>query len=1342
MNKAYRIIKNRFTGKSSVAHERAKSHSGQTIKKTILAAAVASTLVVSGMTAASPNDAYFENYTFTLSTNLPNGYVQTIYANRNVTISGNNATVASGVEVGSNSPDTGLGIQALAATKYSDQTHFTSEITKNSITNNGKVSGAYSSLSIYAVAGTLPYSSNNFTYFTGTVHASSSIRENTITNNGTLSQTETRYGGKYNISSNAAINVIALASNYSTAGGSASAELVKNTITNNGSIGTTANAVAGSGLNLLALTLSDSNQSDAYINKNTITNNGLIHASNDGISLRAVNGYLNYGSSGTSEVNGNIITNKGTINAGYRGINLESSSKYQADVSRNSVSNSGAITSTDTSFGDSYLNNARGAITLKARAQYNYEVTANILNNDVTNTGSITSSANHGIALLAINGSSAFANASIRDNTITNAGTISVASTNYNYHATGILLAAGFNSYNNYNDHANISKVNISDNMINNTGTITAPRGILINGYARGEDSSQLIISGNTLQNSKTIAVNQNDGLGMGIYARSSQHRTQNNYYYGNSSSTNVSDNTIKNSGNIGGTSGGIPTYGIYISAASQGSTQQQRSNLDYNYLGVTNTSTTFVNTNTLINTGNINSDDRGMQIGSISSSYSFATANFSSQPGAYEAQVYSSASSIAKANDNTILNSGAITTGDKGIVIRSSSYAFSYANLNAYNSHLGGYSSYLGAHATSTANTEGNTIKNSGSLTVTNGSGIELTAFASAVAKTRTQLGYYGNSYTGSYAHYVYSASVASSKATVSNNVITNTGTIKASADGIVLQATAYSLVGAKVRRYYSSVDYSYSTLDRQAQAIVSNNTITNTGTIDAGQDGIRLTAYAYSTGYSTGVDDGTSYRTHTAKIDSNTINNSGTITAGNDGIVLEVYGAYKYNSSIQNNTITNTGRIYAGHIGINVGGNYDYAYLKNNTVNNSGLIVSSFTGGFTAIQMYGYGYNNALNLSAPGFLAGKINLSGNANVDVTLTSGPSQSNNWTINTDDNWGANSVTTKGANPWFKDPTPGKQHYATIDPSAFAAAPNLLADTANLVSSMGKFGLGQGLAGQKSNAWLTVQGNVLDYDGDSAATLKQKTKLYGIAAGYSQQYDEKTTLGAMVGYNQNKLNVSSQFAPSYNNKSDSAFLGLFGRSKLSSHLTIDYALNGGYMSHDDSRFVNDNLVELGKTYAKSSYNSTWIAPEVTLSVPYEVRSGLVVSPNATLKYASQWIDGYTESGSNANATVGSRTVSIAESKVGIAAIQTWEKGSVGVNANFLYRTSVGDDNVNVSMIGDTHNVSNFYKDVKAGVFGLDAHYNVTKSLVIEGSGNLMAGSNVTGGNLTGGIRYLF
>ena len=45
------------------------------------------------------------------------------------------------------------------------------------------------------------------------------------------------------------------------------------------------------------------------------------------------------------------------------------------------------------------------------------------------------------------------------------------------------------------------------------------------------------------------------------------------------------------------------------------------------------------------------------------------------------------------------------------------------------------------------------------------------------------------------------------------------------------------------------------------------------------------------------------------------------------------------------------------------------------------------------------------------------------------------------------------------------------------------------------------------------------------------------------------------------------------------------------------LFLDYALTGGMLWNNDTRYVNDNLAPLGEGHADADYGSLWLSPEV-------------------------------------------------------------------------------------------------------------------------------------------------
>ena len=129
-------------------------------------------------------------------------------------------------------------------------------------------------------------------------------------------------------------------------------------------------------------------------------------------------------------------------------------------------------------------------------------------------------------------------------------------------------------------------------------------------------------------------------------------------------------------------------------------------------------------------------------------------------------------------------------------------------------------------------------------------------------------------------------------------------------------------------------------------------------------------------------------------------------------------------------------------------------------------------------------------------------------------------------------------------------------------------------------------------------------------------------------------------------------------------------------------TIDFGLAGGWLSSDNTRFVNDNLaltngLTLGQSLALASYDSWFIAPEVGVAMDFDM-GDVVYTPSARVRYSMQDIDGYTETGSASNADVGSRFIGLIEANVEMAATKRLDFGSLTGRAGYMFRSSNGDD----------------------------------------------------------------
>lgn len=457
------------------------------------------------------------------------------------------------------------------------------------------------------------------------------------------------------------------------------------------------------------------------------------------------------------------------------------------------------------------------------------------------------------------------------------------------------------------------------------------------------------------------------------------------------------------------------------------------------------------------------------------------------------------------------------------------------------------------------------------------------------------------------------------------------------------------------------------------------------------------------------------------------NTIVNSGTISTAGDGAEGVALS--------DTNTLTNTGSILtsgSGAAAILAG--FDH------TVTNSGRIVSAQSN-----AIFFNGVDNVLNLYAPSFLGGRVFLGLNAT--VSIVSGPSHSILWDLSSG-NMNGGAPTLSGPVPIFYNSA--TRQVATFDPTALSGSANALGDMTGNLSALMRQRLSTSQSGggdaadasfvsayaaspeQSGNAaidriatafqdssgadtgwWVSGFGSYADYDGNAAA-LDHGFDHVGVAAGYDWQHSADLTLGAMVGYGRGSFDTDSRFANAFDNSADGAFAAIYGRADFAHSMFVDFAVSGGLLSHSDTRFVNDNLAPLGISSASADYDSWWLAPEMTLGMEFSDVLGSRWSyiPSASLRYAMQSVDGYTETGpSAANATVSAHDVAVLETRLELAARRDFAfaalSGQVVGRLGWQHRSAMGDGGVAITMIGQNNSVSTSDQDTSAAYLGLDA-----------------------------------
>lgn len=465
------------------------------------------------------------------------------------------------------------------------------------------------------------------------------------------------------------------------------------------------------------------------------------------------------------------------------------------------------------------------------------------------------------------------------------------------------------------------------------------------------------------------------------------------------------------------------------------------------------------------------------------------------------------------------------------------------------------------------------------------------------------------------------------------------------------------------------------------------------------------------------------------------NTITNSGSLLTS--GVDAHGIAASDRNTIINTGAITTTGSSAAAIRG------------RDATITNSGRLVSAQSDSLSLL-----GSSNILNLHAPSFLGGRIDMA--TGTTVSIFSGPSHSILWDLSTG--------TMNGGAPTLSGPVPifynsATQQVATFDPTALSGSANALGDmSGNLSALMGQrlsLSRASGSAEGEADAsflsaysgneettdntaidriatafrdtsdadtgwWVSGFGSYADHDG-TAATLDHTYDHFGVATGYDWQPSSALTLGAMVGYGTGSFDTDSRFAGSFDNSADGAFAGFYGRADLANSMFVDFALSSGLLSHSDSRFVNDNLAPLGVSSASADYDSWWLSPELTLGMEISDVMGSQWSyiPSASIRYALQSVDGYTETGpSAANATVNAHDVAMLETRLELAGMRDFElatlRGHFGGRFGWQHRSAMGDDAVAITMIGQNNSVSTFSQDGSTVYVGVDAAMDVGNS----------------------------
>ncbi|WDR05116.1 autotransporter domain-containing protein [Devosia rhodophyticola] len=546
-----------------------------------------------------------------------------------------------------------------------------------------------------------------------------------------------------------------------------------------------------------------------------------------------------------------------------------------------------------------------------------------------------------------------------------------------------------------------------------------------------------------------------------------------------------------------------------------------------------------------------------------------------------------------------------------------------------------------------------------------------------------------------GAGAHGIYSSGTAAT-ATITNSGAINTAGNNAA--GIVSAGVTASITNSGT----------ISTLGQYANAIYSNGpaaTITNSGTISTAGDN----AYAiFSAGVTANITNngtisisgdsalGVYSNGATATIVNNgTVNTSGIgglglYSAGSNSVITNngtvnttgkaASGIYAYGSTA---TVTNTGAIStSGDNAAGIRSNRDTVTITNSgtikatgfnamsidatdlnaTVTNSGTLISQQS---NAVRFDSN--NGTLNLLPGTLIQGGIAFSdpatatldigpGFANAAFTLTGMPT-----TINTN------------GQPYVVS----GNIVALVNPTGFDGASTMLTQSTRAIADVidnhtaspatggtgpsSALGYAAAPGNQATNATATMASagqptaNGLAWWSEVFGNYRhQGNRDYvqgGVIAGLDGSLAPNTTAGVFVGAATGRPQGTAT-------RIDST--SLFGGAYLDQRvqaLFAKFAVTGGVMLNNSTRQVLNNLAPGGVDTASANFNGFFISPSVTVGVDQQV-NGMVITPSLRLRYAGLFQNGYSETGSIANLTIGNQNTHVFEVRAQVnAALDT-------------------------------------------------------------------------------------
>ncbi len=258
-----------------------------------------------------------------------------------------------------------------------------------------------------------------------------------------------------------------------------------------------------------------------------------------------------------------------------------------------------------------------------------------------------------------------------------------------------------------------------------------------------------------------------------------------------------------------------------------------------------------------------------------------------------------------------------------------------------------------------------------------------------------------------------------------------------------------------------------------------------------------------------------------------------------------------------------------------------------------------------------------------------------------------------------------------------------------DAMGYAKAPMFKAGSANY--------------GDGNSVWAKTFGGRRE-QAASATIFGNTTTGYGGAIGYERAITPDVRLGGFAGASTNRTEIA------FNQDStdtDVFFGGLYSRITWGGTY-LDLAAIAGVLDNSSVRNVGGGLALQA---ARSSYDGWFVNPSATLghSFALEASGATTLTPAVKVRYVGAHFDGYTETGTTANLTIGARDVHAFEERGQLTLATTrdfgsWSRLTMHMTGGVLAQQRSAGATVNLSLLGQNVLAATPDKANTAGAFG--------------------------------------